>query len=461
MVSLDEVLGAKSVAVIGASRDPSKPGAMLLEVLRKTGFQGLVAGINPQGGSVNGVTLYRSLEEVPFEIDLAVMLIPPKLVPQATAACAQKGVKGIVISAEGFAEAGPEGALIQEEVHRILRSCGMRGFGPNTLGLVNTSTGLTTSYFATQRMLEPGSVGFAAQSGIFVGALLRYISSMEGLRLSKGMGLGNKMDVNECDALEYLASDPQTRIIGMYLEDVRDGRRFLQTAQRAVKKKPVILLKGARTPEGAKASSSHTASLAVEDRVMEGALRQAGVIRVGSIEELMSTLKGFLSMPLPKGDRIALVTYSGAQAILSIDQATRDGLKVARFKDSTLEKLARVIATPAKAANPVDLFPDMMVHGFERTSTTILKALMEDDGVHSVVFISFAVEGPEPYGPLVELLGERKTKPVFFSLLGAKEHLEACRSFLESRGVPCFAYPETAVRVISHMLRYARRGKAA
>lgn len=461
MVSVEEVLDAKSVAVIGASRDPSKPGAMLLEVLKKTGFQGRVAGINPQGGSVNGLTLYRSLEEVPFQVDLAVMLIPPRLVPQATAACAQKGVKGIVISAEGFAEAGPQGALIQEEVHRILLSSGMRGFGPNTLGLVNTSTGLTTSYFATPRMLEPGSVGFAAQSGIFVGALLRYMSSMEGLRLSKGMGLGNKMDVNECDALEYLASDPQTRIIGMYLEDVRDGRRFLETARSAVEKKPVLLLKGARTPEGAKASSSHTASLAVEDRIMDGALRQAGVLRVESIEELVSSLKGFLSMPLPKGERIALVTYSGAQAILSIDQATKDGLKTARFGESTLQKLARVIATPGKASNPVDLFPDMMVHGFERTSTAILEALLEDEGVHSVVFISFAVEGPEPYGPVVELVRRRKSKPVFFSLMGAKEHLEACRSFLESHGIPCFAYPETAVRVISHMLRYAGQRKAA
>lgn len=460
MTTLDQVLNARSVAVIGASRDPSKPGAMLLGVLKRTRFQGQLAGINPQGGHVNGVTLYRSLEEVPFPVDLAVMLIPPRLVPEATAACARKGVKGVVISAEGFAETGPEGALIQQEVLRTLRSFGMRGFGPNTLGLVNTATGLTTSYFATPRMLEAGSVGFAAQSGIFVGALLRYLSSMEGLRLSKGIGLGNKMDVNECDALEYLASDPQTRIIGMYLEDVRDGRRFVEAATMAVERKPVLLLKGARTAEGARASSSHTASLSVEDRVMEGALRQAGVLRVNCIEEMISSLKGFLAMPLPKGERIALVTYSGAQAILSIDQATRDGLQVARFQESTLEKLFRVIATPSKAVNPVDLFPDMMVHGFERTSVTILEALLDDPRVDSVIFISFAVEGPEPYRPVAELIKERRTKPVFFSLLGAKENVEACSAFLDNQGIPCFLYPETAVRVISHMWRYGRRIRA-
>lgn len=459
MVSLEEVLNARSVAVIGASRDPSKPGAMLLEVLKRTGFRGEVAGINPQGGHVNGVTLYRSLEEVPFPVDLAVMLIPPRLVPEATAACARKGVKGVVISAEGFAEAGFEGAVIQEKVRQILRSSGMRGFGPNTLGLVNTATGLTTSYFATPRMLQPGSIGFAAQSGIFVGALLRYISSMEGLRLSKGLGLGNKMDVNECDALEFLAQDEQTRIIGMYLEDVRDGRRFLNVARMATGRKPVVLLKGARTPEGARASSSHTGSLAVQDTVLDAALRQAGVIRVGSIQELISSLRGFLTMPLPKGDRVALVTYSGAQAILSLDQAMEDGLQVARFQESTLAKLSKVIASPSKAANPVDLFPDMMVHGFERTSIAIMEALLEDPGVDAVVFISFAVEGPESYRSLTELVLEHDSKPVFFSLLGAKEDLEACRSFLEGQGIPCFLYPETAVRVISHMWRYARRAK--
>lgn len=458
MVSLEEVLGAKSVAVIGASRDPSKPGAMLLEVLNKTGFQGRVAGINPQGGSINGLTLYRNLEEVPFQVDLAVMLIHPRLVPEATAACARKGVKGVVISAEGFAEAGPEGARIQEEVLRILTNSGMRGFGPNTLGLVNTATGLTSSYFAHPRMLEPGSIGVAAQSGIFVGALLRYLSSFEGMRISKGIGLGNKMDVDESDALEYLMNDEQTRLVGMYLEDVRDGRRFMEVAREAVKRKPVLLLKGGRTPEGATATASHTASLAVDDTVLDGALRQAGVIRVRGIEELVATLKGFLFMPLPKGGRIALITYSGAQAIMSVDAAMDDGLQVARFGEATSRRLSRVISTVAKAQNPVDIFPDMMVHGPEKTFTETLGALLESEDVDGVIFISFALPGTGPYRAVAELLQGKRTKPVFFTLLGMKEDLDESRSFLEANRVPCYLFPETAVRVMANMWRYGSRG---
>ncbi|NWF56563.1 MAG: CoA-binding protein [Syntrophaceae bacterium] len=456
MRPIREVLDAKSVAVIGASRDPEKPGAQLLRVLKKVGFQGLVAGVNPQGGEVFETPLYRNLEEVPFAVDLAVLHIPPRLIPPVLQDCVRKGVKGVVISAEGFAETGEEGAQYQEEVKKILRSSGMRGFGPNTLGLVNTATGLTTSYYAGPRMLRPGPIGFAAQSGIFVGALLRYLSSFEGFQLSKGLGLGNKVDVNESDALSYLAEDEQTRIIGMYLEDVRDGRRFLETARRAVAKKPVLLIKGGRTQEGARATASHTASMAVEDTVFEGALRQAGVIRLTGIDEFVRSLKGFLNMPLPKGGRLAFVTYSGAQAILSIDASVDLGLQVARLEESTRERIGRVIATASKTRNPVDIFPDWLAHGFETTTTEILNAFVEDPGVDGIICISFADSNPEIYQPMADIIRRESVKPVFFSLLGAQKDIDACRMFLEERRIPCFDFPEMAVRVFAQMWQYAR-----
>ncbi len=461
MRSVGEILESKSVAVIGASRDPQKSGAQLLRVLKKVGFQGKVAGINPQGGEVFDVPLYRNLEEVPFPVDLAVMHIPPQHIPAALIECGRKGVKGVVISAEGFAETGPQGARYQEEVRDILRSTGMRGFGPNTLGIINTATGLTTSYFSGARMLRPGSIGFVAQSGIFVGALLRYLSSFDGLQISKAIGLGNKVDVDESEALSYLADDQQTRIIGMYLEDVRDGQRFLESARRATRQKPVLVVKGGRTKEGAKASASHTASLAVEDTVFDAALRQAGVLRMSGIDDFIRTLRGFLNMPLPRGGRIALVTFSGAQAILSIDAAVEAGLEVATFEETTRGKISKVIATPSKLRNPVDLFPDMQAHGFEKTAQEILRALMEADEVDGILFISFAEFGAEPYRSLVEQLRGRCVKPVFFSLLGAKKDIDAGRTFLEENGFPCYDFPEMAVWVFAQMLRYARwRGES-
>ena len=459
MWSIREILESKSVAVVGASRDPEKPGAQLLKALRRVGYQGRVAGVNPQGGQVFETHLYRSLEEVPFPVDLAVLHIPPRLVAEALKECGRKGVKGVVISAEGFAEAGPEGAKYQEEVRDILRSTGMRGFGPNTLGLVNTENGLTTSYFATPRMMRPGTIGFAAQSGIFIGALLRYLSSFEGCQLSKGIGLGNKVDVDESDALSYLVDDEQTEIIGMYLEDVRNGRRFLETVRKAVAKKPVLMIKGGRTQEGSRAMASHTASMAGEDAVFEGAMRQAGVLRMTEVDDFVRTLKGFLNMPLPQGGRLAFVTYSGAQAIMSIDAAVERGLKVARLGETTLRKISRVIATPSKTRNPVDLFPDMLAHGFEKTSMEILKALLEDDGVDGIIWISFANMGPEIYQPMADLLVQQRPKPVFFSLLGAKKDIEACEDFLERKRLPCYDFPEHAVRVFAHMWRYSKRGR--
>jgi len=256
MASVKDVMNSRNVAVFGASQDSEKPGAMLLKVLKETGFQGKVAGVNPRGGEVYGLRLYRTVGEIPFSVDLAIMLISPKAIPQALRDCAEKGVKGVVISSEGFAETGGAGRRLQQEIRDILRATGMRGFGPNTMGIVNTATGLTTGSFSTKRMLTPGSIGFISQTGVFVGALLRYLSSFEGLQISKVLGLGNKVDVDESDALSYLMDDEQTRIVGMYVEDIRDGRRFLEVAGEAVKRKPVLMIKGGRTPEGTKASLS-------------------------------------------------------------------------------------------------------------------------------------------------------------------------------------------------------------
>jgi acetate---CoA ligase (ADP-forming) len=456
MRSIREILEAQSVVVIGASRDQAKPGAQLLKVLKEVGYQGRIAGVNPQGGEVFGMPLYQNIQEVPFNVDLAVLLIPPRFVPDALRGCARKGVKGVVISAEGFAETGSEGAGYQKDVCAILKSSGMRGFGPNTLGLVNTKNKLTTSYFANPRMLAPGSIGFAAQSGIFVGALLRYLSSLDGMHISKGIGLGNKVDVNESDALSYLADDEQTKIIGLYLEDIKDGHLFLENLKMAVAKKPVLLIKSARTRAGAKASASHTASMAVEDAVFDGVVRQAGAIRLSGIDEFVRTLKGFLNMPLPGGDRLAYVTYSGAQAIMSIDATMEQGLQVARLGDKTLARIANVIATSSKTKNPIDIFPDWLTFGYEKTTSEVIKALLDDNGVDGIIFISFADTNHEVYQPMIDIVKADQRKPVFVSLLGDDQDKAACQRFLDAGGLPCYDFPEHAVRVFAHMRRYAR-----
>jgi acetate---CoA ligase (ADP-forming) len=324
------------------------------------------------------------------------------------------------------------------------------------LGIVNTANKLTTSYFANDRMLMSGSIGLAAQSGIFVGALLRYLSSLEGLHLSKGIGLGNKVDVNEADALSYLTDDEPTKIIAMYLEDVKDGRLFLNNLREAVLKKPVLIIKSGRTAAGAKASASHTASLAVEDSVFDGVIRQAGAIRLTGIDDFIRTARGFLDMPLPRGDRLAFVTFSGAQAIMSIDAAVEHGLQVARLGEDTQKRIAGVIATPSKTRNPIDVFPDWLAHGYAKTITVILQALLDDQDVDGIVFISFADAAPEVYQPMADILRAERRKPVFLSLLGDQKDREICQSFLDRNGLPCYDLPEYAVSVFAHMRQYAR-----
>ncbi|MBS3808943.1 MAG: CoA-binding protein [Desulfobacterales bacterium] len=456
MRSVKEVLESENIAVFGASQDPLKPGALLIATLQENGFKGRIAGINPKGGEFRGVPFYPSIQDVPFDVDLVSMIIPPPAVPEALRACARKGVKGVVISSEGFSESGDAGRAIQEEIRTILRDADIRGFGPNTLGLVNTETGLTTSYFANRNMLTPGSVGFAAQSGIFVGALLMHMSAYPVYRISKGLGLGNKVDVDESDAMEYLAEDEQTRIIGMYLEDIRDGRRFFKAARKASRQKPVILLKGGRSEAGGIATTSHTASMAGNDAVLDGAMQQAGVLRVKKIDEMLSMIMGFQWAPLPGGNRIALVTFSGAQAIMSIDRASETGLELACFSPDTMDRLSAVISTESKRKNPVDTYPDMNVYGFEKTSLSILEALFDDDGVDGIFFISFAAYGTEALQPLAEMIREKANKPVFISLLGDPGQEALSRTFLMEQEIPFFDYPETGIEVFARMWQYAK-----
>lgn len=456
MRSVKEVLESENIAIFGASRDSLKPGALLIATLQENHFKGRIAGINPRGGEFRGVPFYRTIEDVPFDVDLVSMIIPPAAVPEALRACARKGVKGVVISSEGFSESGDAGRAIQEEIRTILRDADIRGFGPNTLGLVNTETGLTTSYFANRNMVTPGSVGFAAQSGIFVGALLMHMGAYPVYRISKGLGLGNKVDVDESDALEYFAGDEQTRIIGMYLEDIRDGRRFFEAARKAVQQKPVILLKGGRSEAGGQATISHTASMALNDAVLDGVLRQAGVLRAKKIDEMLFMIMGFQWAPLPRGNRIAIVSFSGAQGILSIDRASEVGLELACFTPDTMDRLGTVISTVSKRKNPVDTYPDMNVHGFEKTSLSILEALFDDEGVDGIFFISFAAYDTDLLRPVAKMIRKRKNKPVFVSLLGDPGQESLHRALLMEQEIPVFDYPETAIEVFARMWHYAK-----
>jgi acyl-CoA synthetase (NDP forming) len=453
---LASLVDSNSIVVVGASPNPSKTGSALIKILMEMGFRGRVAGVNPKGGEIHGCPLYKNITEVPFDIDLAVLLISPQAIPQVVEDCGQKGVKGIVINAEGFAETGQEGAALQDRIEELIGNFGIRALGPNTTGIINTTTKLTTSYFVNENMLKQGEIGSIAQSGIFAGALLKYLGSFASLGISKSIGLGNKIDVDEIEALEYLANDPQTSIIQMYLEGIKDGRRFLEIAGKVSPQKPIVLLKGGRTKEGALAATTHTASLAGNHEILTGALRQAGVILAEDLNELIGIVKALYFMPLPRGNRMAIITYSGAQAIMTIDACSANGLARASFTAETQRRLSQVIKTSSKAVNPIDLYPAMIDQGYEKMALAILDALFEAHEVDGIIFINSESFSPEESKGVITKIKEGRTKPVYATFMGDRKSIESSRMTYDDHYIPSFAFPEEAVRTMAKLWKYTQ-----
>ncbi len=453
---LDSLVNSKSIVVVGASPNPSKTGSGLIKILTEMGYQGRVAGVNPKGGEVHGCPLYRNIKEVPFDIDLAVLLISPQAIPQVVEDCGQRGVKGIVINAEGFAETGEEGAALQRRVEELINRFGIRALGPNTTGIINTTTKLATSYFVDESMMKQGEIGSIAQSGIFAGALLKYLGSFASLGISKSIGLGNKIDVDETEALEYLASDPQTAVITMYIEGIRDGRRFFEIAGKVSLQKPIVLLKGGRTEEGARAATSHTASLAGNNEILMGALKQTGVILADDLNDLIGIVKALNFMPLPKGNRVAIVTYSGAQAIMTVDACSAHGLTLASFSPETQKRLEQVIPISSKALNPIDLFPATLEHGYEKMAFPVLDVLFEAPEVDGIISINYGSFTPEESRRVIKKIREEGTKPLYVTFLGKRKEIEDNRTTFDDHFIPAFAFPEDAVRAMAKLWEYAQ-----
>ncbi|MCJ7593215.1 MAG: CoA-binding protein, partial [Desulfobacterales bacterium] len=277
-------------------------------------FAGKLYLINPRGGEILGHKVYPSIQDLPESVDLAIIILPAAATPQAIRDCAAKGAKAIVLAAGGFAEVDDKGEKLQEETLKAIRDSGVRAIGPNTSGHTSTPHNFTSSFFPLGK-IPHGNVSYIAQTGNFATHTMRYIMSGEHYGVARVLGLGNKLDVEESEVLEYYAQDPKTKAIFIYLESFKKPRRFLDVARKVTQSKPVILLKGGATAEGAKAAVAHTAALASDDRIIEGALRQAGVVRIYKYSHLFLAAKAISAMPLPKGNRLSFLAPSGAMLV--------------------------------------------------------------------------------------------------------------------------------------------------
>ena len=453
--TLDKFFDPKSVVVIGASAAKGKAGNDVLQNIIANEYKGKLYLVNPKGGEIMGMDVYPSIKDLPGGIDLAIVILPAKLNPQTIRDCADRGIKSIVLAAGGFSEVDIEGENLQNELIDAIRETGVRVVGPNTSGHTSTPANFTSSFFP-QGKIPKGNISYIAQTGNFATHTMRYISSAENFGVARVVGLGNKVDVDESDVLEFYANDPETHAIFIYLESFKNPKRFLNIAREVTSTKPVILLKGGSTSEGAQAAVAHTAALASDDRIIDGVLKQAGITRIYKYSHLFLAAKALSAMPLPKGNRVSYMAPSGAMLVVLTDLCRQQwNLEVPELEPSTRNRLQEISPPYIRMRNPVDIWPAAIVHGFEFAYGEAMEAVLKDPHIDAVVPILMITDetGVPDLGFMVELAKKYPDKPIYITFSGQKKHMDSTKAYLEPRGIPTFPLIEEPFEVLSILCR--------
>ncbi len=461
----------RSVAIVGASRTPGKPGHVTLQNFisnKQAGkFKGEIYPVNPSAEEILGLKCYPSVKDIPGDVDLAVVIVPAKFVPQVMRDCGEKGVKAAIIISAGFSEVG--NVELEEEVKRIAQGYGIRVIGPNGLGVLDTFSGVDTMFVPEHKDLKgrpalasprppPGVISFISQSGAFGVAALDYMAG-HGIGLSKFVSYGNRMDVDDADLVEYLAEDPSTRVIMVYIEGLKDGKRFMEAVEKAVAKKPVVVFKAGRTEAGARAAASHTAALAGSDVVYDAAFKQCGAIRASTMEEFFDYAKALAYMPPARGNRIAILTDGGGAGVMATDASELSGLKVIETPPGAYRRLKElqqkgIIVPFAALKNPIDLTGSADYDAYEQA----LRVLLEEEEIDGVVLIALHhVPGLswDFAGKLADVILEYN-KPVTVCDVGFTEMAVFTREEFERRKIPAYPSPERAARAMKALVDYGQ-----
>lgn len=441
----------KSVAIVGASSTPGKPGYQVIRNILANGYSGKLYLVNPTADEIMGMKVYSSIRELPEGIDLAIVILPAESNPQTVRECAARGIRAIVLAASGFSEVDQQGEALQEELFKAIRETGVRAIGPNTSGHTSTPHNFTSSFFPLGK-IPRGYVSFIAQTGNFATHTMRYIITGENFGVARVVGLGNKVDVDESEVLEYYADDPETKAIFIYLESFKRPRRFLETAREVTRTKPIVLLKGGSTSPGARAAVAHTAALASADHIIDGALRQAGITRVYKYSHLFLAAKALSLMPLPTGNRVSFMAPSGAMLVILTDLChQRWGLEVPDLEESTRKRLQEISPSFIRMRNPVDIWPSAYLHGIEYAYREGMEAVLKDSNIDAVVPILMLTQetGIPPLDFIVELARNYREKPIYVTFSGDKECMETAKAFLEPERVPTFPLIEEPFEILS------------
>jgi len=446
---LSHLFQPKSVAVVGASRDEEKVGHALLRNILRYGYEGAVYPINPKADEILGVRSYASIDEVPGKVDLAILVVPAKLIDSIMDQCAEKGVAAVIVVSAGFKESGREGARLERALSEKVKAAGIRMLGPNCLGLIDTGSRLNASF--ARGMPEPGNIGFFSQSGALCTAILDWALG-EGVGFSKFVSLGNKADIDEVDLLTFMGDDPSTNVILGYIEGVKDGREFMGVANEVSKKKPIVLTKAGGTEAGARAASSHTGTLAGSDKAIDAAFAQSGIIRARSVQELLDLATAFSTGRLPKGPKLAIVTNAGGPAIIAADAVERSEVRMATFEKKTIDELRAHLPPTAALYNPVDVIGDANAERYGKG----LEIVLADPNVEGalVILTPQAMSDPEDTGRAVAALVD-SDKPVVASFMGG-EAVRGGIKAMKAAGIPNYQYPERAVAAFEALVKYER-----
>jgi acetyltransferase len=447
---LDCLFSPRSIAVVGTSRKKGSLGREILHNLVEYGFQGPVYPVNPKADFIHSMKAYPDVAAIPGQVDLAFIVVPKKYVLDAIKECGKKGVKGIVVISAGFKEIGEKGVALEQELVKNVKKYGMRMVGPNCMGIINTNPKIKMhGTFAPAHPIR-GRVGFMSQSGALGNIILDYAKALN-IGFSKFVSLGNKADVSANDILEDLEHDENTDIILMYLESFGNPRKFTNIVRRISKIKPIIAVKAGRTLAGAQAASSHTGALAGMDVAVDALFEQCGVHRASSIEELFDYALAFANQPLPKGNRVAVLSNAGGPAILATDACVSLGLEMASFESKTTQYLKKNLPEEASVKNPVDILGD----GGPDRYQMALEAIINDPNVDAIItiFVPPQITNPLEVAEAITEVSNKYPKPVLGCFMG-REELFAGIEELEEHNVPAYLFPESAAKALSGMYSY-------
>jgi acetate---CoA ligase (ADP-forming) len=465
MRDLDAIFAPKSVAVVGASAVRGKVGHDIFVNILKGGYKGVLYPVNPNAESIASVRAYPTISDIPYALDLAMIIVPPKIALRSVHEAIDKGVKGVVIVSAGFKEVGGEGLAVEQEIKNLCRESGVRLVGPNCLGVINPLENVRLNASFSTRMPKAGNVSFISQSGALCTAVLDFAGDRD-FGFSKFISIGNKADVDEVDLLRYFQDDPDTEVIMIYVEELQRGQEFIEIAKEITggnRPKPILVIKSGRTVAGAQAAASHTGSLAGSEAVYDAIFAQSGIIRVERIDELFDfaiafaykneNAMGKMRRKVPHGNRVAIVTNAGGPGIVATDMTVFSGLALAQFSEGTVDALVSHLPATANVHNPVDIIGDAAQDRYEIALNTVIK----DEGVDGALVILTPQSMTNAIGTAEAIvrIARRSHKPILCCFMGIVD-VSAGVKYLQENGVPVYPFPEQAAKAFGAVYRYSQ-----